>query len=643
MIESSLMIDPNTTTKEKIRNVAVIAHVDHGKTTLIDGFLKQTNLFRENQEEMSDTAILDSNELEKEKGITILSKTASVIYKDYKINIIDTPGHADFGGEVERTLSMANGCILVIDAQEGVMSQTEFVLKQAFENNLKTIVVINKIDKKLARVNKVKQEIEDLFLKLAVNEDQLNFPIFYAIASEGKVFTKLPDGDLTASESTSGDILPLLDEVISYIPAPNGDLESPCRMQISSLDYDNHVGRFLIGRIDRGTISAEQTLKIASLDDGKPVILGQGKPRKIYTKIGIEYIEIEKGVAGDIIAIGGIDSTAIGATICQIDTIEPLPQIKLSPPTVKVEVQPNNSPFVGKEGKFSTAKQLEQRLEYEKEINIGLKICRSDSGSYEISGRGELQLAILFETMRREGYEFQVKSPEIIMKKIGEEIHEPIENLTIDAPEEFMGTIQDALSQRSAQLQDIQNNEGVLRFNYKIATRNLLGLRYFLLNMTKGTAVLSSYISGYEKKSSNSVERKNGVLVSMETGEALAYALNAVQERGELFIKPGDKIYEGMIVGINKYEGDLEVNPAKGRHQTSVRMSRAEITQISLKSPIQLTIEYALVFISKDEMIEITPQSLRLRKIFLTKTERDWSKRKNLTTYAKANLGKLGR
>jgi GTP-binding protein len=619
-------------TKKNIRNVAVIAHVDHGKTTLIDAFFKQTHLFRDNQEEMRESRLLDSNELEKEKGITILSKIASIIYKKHKINIVDTPGHADFGGEVERTLNMADGCILVVDAQEGVMPQTEFVLRKAFENGLKIIVLINKIDKKLARIKKVEEEISDLFLNLAVDEDQLDFPVLYGIAVDGKVFRQVPDTDLTVSKNTSGDVTLLLDAIIETIPEPKATSQAPFKMQISLLDYDSHIGRYLIGKVRSGQVKINDKIKIIKKDEQNQEnvkVTARGEVRSIYTKIGMEYKEISQASAGDIVAIAGIESTAIGATLCTPDNDDLIEPIKLSPPAVSVQILANNSPLVGQEGKFVTSGQLDQRIEKEKRLNIGLDIEKV-SGGYKVTGRGELQLSILFETMRREGYEFQVKSPEIIMKKENGKIMEPLEKLFIDVPEEYMGLITNTVNERNGELVNIRNENGNLRFIYRIRTRDFLGLRNSLISSTRGTAVLNSFITDYVEFAKSDTGRKSGVLISMENGISTGYALNMIQQRGDLFIKPGTEVYEGMIIGINKYERDMEVNPTKSRNQSNVRMKHDEITQTSLKPVIPLTLEYALVFINKDEMIEITPKSIRLRKIHLSKNERKRAKKEEI-------------
>ncbi|MBN1373914.1 GTP-binding protein [Candidatus Dojkabacteria bacterium] len=606
-----------------IRNIAIIAHVDHGKTTLVDAFIKQSQLFRDNQQEMKQTQILDSNELEREKGITILAKNIAIDYKGYKINIIDTPGHSDFGGEVERTLNMADGCILVVDAQEGVMPQTEFVLRKAFELNLPVIVVINKIDKKFADVISTRKKVEDLFLNLATSDTQLSFPVFYAIGREGKVFENLPEGDLTVPDVTQGTIQPLLDKIIEYIPKPQGDINGSFQMQVAALDYDSHVGRYLIGRVNRGKAKIGQTLILCKPEDSN---LSSGKVTKIFVRKGLNYESTDIAETGDIVAITGIESTEIGATLCDFQTPEPLSLIKISPPSVKIKIEPNTSPFTGKDGDYVTAKQIEQRIEREKETNISLKIEKAQGSSYYISGRGELQLSILIETLRREGYEFQVRRPEVILQEEDGLIKEPVEKLYIDVPEEWIGIITNELGHRKAILQSMETSKGIVHFIYQIKTRNLLGLRNTLLTQTKGTSVLNSFVSGYEPLEKIDEIKRGGVLIAYEKGISTDYALGLAQDRGDLFIKPGEPVYEGMIVGINKFDTDLDINIAKER-EVSSRMRVGEVTQIPLKQTLPLTLEYALVFIADDEMLEVTPQSLRLRKVLLTRTERTKAKR----------------
>ncbi len=622
--------------QQNLRNIAIIAHVDHGKTTLVDAFMKQTHLFRDNQEEMSQTQILDVGELEREKGITINAKNISVRYKGVKINIIDTPGHADFGGEVERTLNMADSCLLLVDAKEGTMPQTKFVLKKALEKGLKPVVVINKIDKKLANIQKTISKIQDLFLSLATNEEQLEFPIFYAISREGKVWRELPEGDLTVADSIEGDLTPILDEIVDNLPAPQGDVDKPFQMLITSIEYNEHLGRYLIGKIANGSVTVDDPIILTSNKEGFQK--KQGRVKEIFVKEGMQWQKVNSALTGEIIALTGIDSTDIGATVCSLDNPEPLPEISMTPPSVRVKFSANTSPFVGKEGQFVTAKQLQQRLDQEKNLNISFKIEYMGGDGYFVSGRGELQLAILIEQLRREGYEFELSKPEVILREVDGVECEPLEELYIDAPEEYLSVITQEVNERKGNLINIETEDGVNRFTFNILTRNLIGLHRVLMNATKGTAIINSFIVDYIPFSKSNELFRKGVIISSETGTALAYSLMTIQERGKLFISGSTDVYEGMIIGINNHENDLDVNPCKARHKTNVRMSHAQVTEIALKTPIQLTIEYALSFINNDELIEITPKSVRLRKKLLTETQRIWSKRKNLTEYAKSHL-----
>lgn len=636
MIEFLLVMPNSQSNTQNLRNIAIIAHVDHGKTTLVDAFMKQTHLFRENQEEMNQTQILDVGELEREKGITINAKNISVRYKGVKINIIDTPGHADFGGEVERTLNMADSCLLLVDAKEGTMPQTKFVLKKALELGLKPVVVVNKIDKKLANIPKTISKIQDLFLSLATTEDQLEFPIFYAISREGKIWKELPEGDLTIPDSIEGNLSPILDEIVENLPAPKGDSEKHLQMQITSIEYNEHLGRYLIGKISNGKINIDDPIVLVS--NKEDFEKKQGRVREIFTKEGMSWQKVESASAGDIVAITGIDSTDIGATICSLENPDPLPEISMTPPSVRVKFAANTSPFVGKEGEFVTAKQLQQRLEQEKRLNISLDITRAKGDGYYVSGRGELQLAILVEQLRREGYEFELSKPEVILKNIDGIECEPMEELYIDAPEEYLSVITQEVNERKGTLTNIETEDGTNRFTFRILTRNLIGLHRVLMNATKGTAVVNSFIVDYVPYNKSEELFRKGVIISSETGTASAYALMTVQERGKLFITGSTEVYEGMIIGINNHENDLDVNPCKERHKSNVRMSHAQVTEIALKSPIQLTIEYALSFINNEELIEVTPKNIRLRKKLLTETQRIWSKRKNLTEFAKSQL-----
>lgn len=620
--------------RQNIRNVAIIAHVDHGKTTLVDAFMKQTHLFRDNEDEMSQTQILDSSELEREKGITISAKNISIRYRGCKINIIDTPGHADFGGEVERTLNMADSCLLLVDAQEGTMPQTKFVLKRALELGLKPTLVINKIDKRLANCKVTLSKVQDLFLELATDMDQLDFPVFYAIAREGMIFKELPKGDLTDTSKLEGNVLPILDEIVDNCPAPKGDENGPFQMQVTSLEYNAHLGRYLVGKIHRGV--AKTNLPVVLLSKNGNV---QGRIRELFVKEGLGWVPVKEAQVGEIIALTGIESTAIGATLCDLNAKEALPDINITPPTVKVKFEANTSPFSGKEGQFVTAKQLEQRLEQEKDLNISLNITKAGGSSYFVAGRGELQLAILIEQLRREGYEFQLGKPEVVLIEKEGKKYEPVEELIIDAPTEYLSVITQEVSSRKGEMINIESNDNQTRFTYKILTRNLIGLHRILMNATKGTALVSSYISEYIPYKMGEPLFRKGVILSQETGTTLGYALTTIQERGQMFVGASEEVYEGMILGINNHEQDLTVNPCKARHKSNVRMLRSELTEISLKTTIQLTIEYALSFINDDELIEVTPKSIRLRKKLLSDTERTWAKRKTLTAYAKQQMG----
>lgn len=620
--------------KDKIRNIAIIAHVDHGKTTLVDAFLKQTHVFRDNQEEMKQEMILDFNTLEREKGITIKAKNVSVGYNDYIINIVDTPGHADFGGEVERTLNMAEGCLLIVDAKEGPMPQTRFVLKKALELGLKPIVIINKIDKEGSNMPKTLDKIQDLFLSLAKTEDQLDFPVFYAIGRDGKVWSQIP-----SDTNEAADIKPLLDKIVEVIPEPKGDVDSPFQMQITSVDFDAHVGRFLIGKINSGKVKKGDNVVIAYEEDGEVKIETKGQIKKLMVKQGINYVEIDNASVGNIIAMAGIDSKKIGGTVCNPENVKPLPNIKISDPSVRIKIETSTSPFLGQEGEFVTAKQLQARLEKESENNISLSIEKVSDGSFYVTGRGDLQLSILIEELRREGFEFQVRRPEVVIKEINGVTHEPLEELFIEVPEEYGGSVLNIVNSRKGELIEMTTDDGQTSMNFKILTANLLGLRNILLTETKGNLIMNNYLIDYVPLTPREEFFRRGVLISLDTGVAAAYALNTIQERGELLIEPTTKVYEGMIIGINKYEQDMEVNPTKERAKSGVRRNQAEITQIQLKSIKPVTLEFALQFLAKDEILEVTPKNLRLRKQYLTHNEREWSKRDNLTEFAKQKMG----
>src|SRR3989344_5392745 len=595
-----------------IRNIAIIAHVDHGKTTLVDGILKQTHTFRDNQAEMQQTTILDSYDLEREKGITILAKNTSVVYKDVKINIIDTPGHADFGGEVERVLNMADAALLVVDAAEGPLPQTKFVLKKALETGLKIILVINKIDKKDARPTEVLQETEELFLKLATHESHLNFPVIYACGRKGRA-------GLTP-ETLAADLTPLFELILKEVPNAVKDTDLPVQMSISTLDYDNHVGKIGIGRIKRGTLKFGQTVTQVT----PQARLGTFRIEKLFTSIGIKREEAKEALAGDIVGIAGVADIEIGQTITDPSTPDALPQIQVEEPTLKITVGANTSPFAGKEGKFVTSRQVGERLLKEKETNLGLRIADVGGGSFEVVGRGELHLAVLLETMRREGYELQVSKPEVIIK----DKKEPYEEVTVDVPDEFVGVVNTEMGQRRAVMSDMHaDGRGNTRMVYEISQRNLMGVRNILLTATKGTVVFNTISLGFKPLGTTLDKVRNGVLVAFDKGRAMAYSLENAQVRGTLFIEPSEPIYEGMIIGLNSRENDMEINVCKDKHLTNTRAANKDM-RISLTPAIKMSLEQALDFIEDDELIEITPQSIRLRKKFLTKLDRIRSARK---------------
>lgn len=605
-------IDSTSLTTMDIRNIAIIAHVDHGKTTLVDGMLKQTHTFRENEEEMTQTTILDRNELEREKGITILAKNIAVLYKNTKINIIDTPGHADFSGEVERVINMADGALLIVDAAEGPLPQTQFVLEKALEQNLKVIVVINKIDRRDARPKEVLRETEELFLLLARHDDHLMFPVLYAVGREEKAWKSYPS-DLHAK----ADLTPLFEEIVSTIPAPSANPEKPFKMLVSTLDFDTHKGTYAIGKVTQGKIKVGQ--KVLQLDEEKQ--LGSFTIQNVYASRGLFREEITESLPGDIIAITGIPNVGIGQTIADPSDPVGYPNIKLGEPTLKVLIGPNTSPLSGREGKFHTARQIEQRLTQEKKTNIGLKIETSQQGGFIVSGRGELHLAILIENLRREGFELQVSKPQVILKTVDGKIQEPFEELTVEIDKSFTGIIIEELGIRKGELIDTQTNDkGATRMIFRISSRNLLGLRSNILTKTRGNGLFAERFLGYFDETSASEKVRNGVLIAFESGTSTTYALAGVEERGTAFIGSGVSVYEGMIIGLNRRDEDMEINVCKGKKMTNVR-SNADIA-VKLDPPVILTLEQSLDFIENDELLEVTPKSLRLRKRFLTTVER---------------------
>ncbi len=601
-----------------IRNIAIIAHVDHGKTTLVDSLLKQTHTFRDNQKEMSETLIMDSNDLEREKGITILSKNNSVKYKDVKINIIDTPGHADFGGEVERILNMADGAILLVDAVEGPLPQTKFVLKKALEQHLKIILLINKIDKKDARPLEIIEETEGLFLELATHDDHLNFKTLYSVGRDGKAFDTLPQN---YTEDTPGDLTPLFEAIVNEIPNSVKDEDKPFQMLISTLDTDLHVGKICIGAVTRGKLKKGDMVSL--VDEGK--VLTTSRVQKLFTSVGLDRVEVDEVSSGDIVAIAGIPELTIGQTVTDPATPESLPKIHVEDPTIRITIGPNTSPFLGKEGKLFSSSQIKERLLKEKETNLGLKIEQdSTSSNFAVSGRGELHLAVLIETMRREGFELEISKPQVIYKTIDGVTCEPFEEVTIDVAKDYIGVISEEFAKRKATMINMTQEPGdVTRFVYKVSSKNLLGVRNVLLTKTRGTVELNTFFMGYfPKEDAASVEdARPGVLISFDSGTALSYGLENAQERGTLFIKPNTPVYEGMIIGISTREHDMEINVTKGKKMTNIRSSTSDIA-VQIDTPTELSLEQALDFINSDELLEVTPQNIRLRKKYLSATER---------------------
>jgi GTP-binding protein len=598
------------TKREDIRNVAIIAHVDHGKTTLVDGLLKQSHIFRENQD--MGELIMDSNDQERERGITILSKNTAISYHGIKINIIDTPGHADFGGEVERVLNMADGCILLIDAVEGPMPQTRFVLQKALELNLQPIVIINKIDRRDARIEQVNEWTQDLFLELATTDAHLNFPILYAIGRDG-VAMYHPDDERKNLE-------PLFETIVNTIPAPLVDTEAPLQMLVTALDYDDYKGKYAIGRIIRGRI-APNTFVARINRDG---VTSRQKINLVLTYKGLQRIEVPEALAGDIVALTGISDANIGETIADVNTPEALPIIAISEPTLKMTFGVNSSPFAGRESKYPTSRQLRARLYRELETNVSLRVeDGSSADEFIVSGRGELHLSVLIETMRREGYEFQVSRPEVITRE-DENGHtlEPIEHLVIDTKDIFIGALTETLAIRKAQLSNMVNDgSGNVRLEYSIPTRGLIGFRNIFLTLTKGNGAMSSMLIGFEPWMGKIGTMRMGALIASEQGVSVTYGLGNAQQRGDTFIEPGTPVYEGMIVGLNSRPMDMAVNICKEKQKTNIRSSTSDIS-VRLTPPILMSLEQSLDFINNDELVEVTPSNIRLRKRYLTQHER---------------------
>lgn len=596
---------------QKIRNIAIIAHVDHGKTTMVDGLLKQSKTFRDNQAEMSQDLIMDSGDQEHERGITITAKQTSIFYGDYKINIIDTPGHADFSGEVERTLNMADGVLLIVDAQEGPMPQTKFVLSKSLELGLKPVVIINKIDKPSRRINEVLDEVSDLFLELAISDDQLQYPVYYAIGRDGKAWEKMPD-----NPSEHADLTPIFNAIIEDIPAPKVE-QGSFQMLVTSLQYDSFLGKYAIGRVARG--NAKPGMQIVLMKRGNQTI--NGRIDKIFGYRGLNREELQEAVAGDIVALTGIAEAHIGDTVADKQSPEALPTIDIESPTLSMYLGPNTSPMKGREGEFTTSRQIGDRLSREIETNVSLRVKENGIG-FTVSGRGELHLSVLIETMRREGYEFEVGRPRVVTAMIDGIEQEPVEELLIETGSEFIGAISQELGARRAEMRGQETtSSGSVRLTYILPTRALIGLRNVLLTATKGTVIMNSLPHGYQPLSGKLPRTRNGVLIAFEAGITTPYALQAAEARGELLVGAGTEVYAGMIVGIYNRQDDLEINVCRAKQLTNMR-SKSSDGSVQLTPFTDFSLEQCLDFIEDDELLEVTPKNLRLRKRYLDSNER---------------------
>ncbi len=594
-----------------LRNIAIIAHVDHGKTTLVDQLLRQSGTFRDNQHIAE--RVMDSNDLEKERGITILAKNCAVEYEGTHINIVDTPGHADFGGEVERVLSMVDGVLLLVDAVEGPMPQTRFVTRKALALGLKPIVVINKIDRPGARCDWVINQTFDLFDKLGASDEQLDFPVVYASGLNGYA------GD--NEHIREGDMRPLFDSVLKNVPMRDDDPDGPLQFQISSLDYSSYVGKIGVGRIQRGRVKSGQVVTVQFGPEGKPI---SGKINQVLKFRGLERVIVDEAIAGDICLINGIEELGIGCTVCAPDNVDPLPLLKVDEPTLTMNFMVNTSPLAGREGKFVTSRQLRDRLDRELKANVALRVKDTgDDTIFEVSGRGELHLTILVENMRREGYELAVSRPRVVFKEIDGVKCEPFELLTVDVEDSHQGGVMEELGRRKGDLLDMApDGKGRTRLEYRIPARGLIGFQSEFLTLTRGTGLMSHIFDDYAPFREGGVaERRNGVLISQDDGDAVAYALWKLQDRGRMFVSPGEPLYEGMIIGIHSRDNDLVVNPIKGKQLTNVRASGTD-EAVRLVPPVQITLEYAVEFIADDELVEVTPKSIRLRKRYLKEHER---------------------
>jgi len=603
---------------QPIRNIAIIAHVDHGKTTLVDQLLRQSGTFRENQQVAE--RVMDSNDIERERGITILAKNCAVQWQGTHINIVDTPGHADFGGEVERALSMVDGVVLLIDAQEGPMPQTRFVTKKALALGLKPIVVVNKVDKPGSRPDYVINAAFELFDKLGASEDQLDFPVVYASGLNG--WASLKEGK--PGEAWGTDMAPLFETILSQVPAHEGDPAAPLQLQISSLDYSTYVGRIGVGRINSGTIRPGMEVLVAEGPEGRSY---KGRINQVLTFEGLERVPTESAGPGEIVLVNGIEDIGIGVTVTDPLDPQPLPMLKVDEPTLTMNFCVNTSPLAGREGKFVTSRQIWDRLQKELQSNVALRVKESgEDGVFEVSGRGELHLTILLENMRREGYELAVSKPRVVFHEVdgpnGKERHEPIELVTADVEDQHQGAVMQALGERKAELVNMEmDGRGRVRLEYRIPARGLIGFSNEFMNLTRGTGLISNIFDGYEPYKGEIGGRKNGVLISMDDGEIVTYALGKLDDRGRMFVKPGDPVYEGMIVGIHSRDNDLVVNAVRTKQLTNFRVSGKE-DAIKITPPIELTLEYAVEFIDDDELVEITPKSIRLRKRYLKEHER---------------------
>ncbi|GJI95551.1 GTP-binding protein [Duganella caerulea] len=602
-----------STTKRAIRNIAIIAHVDHGKTTLVDQLLRQSGTFRENQ--AVDTRVMDSNDLEKERGITILSKNCAVEYEGTHINIVDTPGHADFGGEVERVLSMVDSVLLLVDAQEGPMPQTRFVTRKALALGLKPIVVVNKVDRPGARADWAINQTFELFDKLGATDEQLDFPIVYASGLNG--YAGLTE------DVRSGDMKPLFDAILEHVPVRDDNPDGPLQMQITSLDYSSYVGKIGIGRINRGRVKTGQDVIVLNGPGSTPI---KGRINQVLNFKGLERVLVDDAVAGDIVLINGIEEIGIGSTVCAPDTPEALPMLTVDEPTLTMNFMVNNSPLAGREGKFVTSRQLRDRLDKELKANVALRVAPTDDDTvFEVSGRGELHLTILIENMRREGFELAVSRPRVVFKMVDGVRHEPFEQLSVDVEEANQGGVMEELGRRRGDLQNMESDgKGRVRLEYRIPARGLIGFQGEFMTLTRGTGLMSHVFDAYGPVDNTKGElggRRNGVLISQDDGAAVAYAIWKLQDRGRMFVVHNDPVYEGMIIGIHSRDNDLVVNPIKGKQLTNVRSSGTD-EAVRLVPPIQMSLEYAVEFIDDDELVEITPKSIRLRKRFLKEHER---------------------